>query len=178
MKSLKIALLSLFAAGAQAQNSTDWLQQDFKKLHSGETLNLRELINGKVALIVNTASDCGYTPQFKGLESLYKQYKEKGLVIVGFPSDSFFQERDAAEATAEVCYVNYGVTFPMVESSSVLGWRANPVFKYLNSTLGMPRWNFNKYLIDRTGKPVRRFGANTGPDDQELVAAIEGLLAK
>jgi glutathione peroxidase len=154
----------------------DWLPQEMKKLHSSEMLNLRELAAGKVTLIVNTASDCGYTPQFKGLEALYQQYKEKGFVIIGFPSDSFFQERNDAAETAEVCYLNYGVSFPMVESSSVLGGKTNPVFKHLKAELGMPRWNFNKYLVDRSGKPVERFGSTTKPDDKKLITAIEALL--
>jgi glutathione peroxidase len=153
-----------------------WLQQDLQKLHSSEKVNLCKLAAGKVTLIVNTASDCGYTPQFKGLEALYQQYKEKGFVIIGFPSDSFFQERDDAAETAEVCYLNYGVSFPMVESSSVLGRKTNPVFKHLKAELGTPRWNFNKYLLDRAGKPVERFGAGTTPDDKKLISAIESLL--
>ncbi len=154
----------------------DWLQQDFNKLHSKETVNLCKLTAGKVVLLVNTASDCGYTPQFKGLESLYKQYKDKGLVIIGFPSDSFNQERDDDEETAEVCYINYGVTFPMVAASTVTGKQANSVFQYLNTQLGEPKWNFNKYLIDRAGKPVTHFESNTRPDDKELLEAIEKLL--
>lgn len=157
-------------------NCPDWLQQDMKKLHSSESLNLCELAAGKVALLVNTASDCGYTPQFKGLERLYRQYKDQGLVILGFPSDSFNQERADAKETAEVCYVNYGVTFPMLATSPVKGKNANPVFRQLGIALGEPKWNFNKYLIDRNGKPVKHFESDAKPDDKELTAAIESLL--
>jgi glutathione peroxidase len=154
----------------------EWLDQRPGKLHSKDTLSLCELTAGKVALIVNTASDCGYTPQFKGLEALYRQYKDQGFVIIGFPSDSFNQERDDAAETAEVCYVNYGVTFPMTAASPVKGKDANPVFRQLGAELGAPKWNFNKYLLDRAGKPVRHFGSGDKPDDKELTAAIEALL--
>lgn len=177
MKALPISLLLLFAAATQADSQCpDWLQHDMNKLHSKDTLNLCKLTEGKVALIVNTASDCGYTPQFKGLEALYKQYKDKGFVVIGFPSDSFNQERDDAAETAEVCYVNYGVTFPVVAASPVKGEQANPVFQHLNAELEEPKWNFNKYLINRDGKPVKHFESGVKPDGKELTKAIEGLL--
>ncbi|HEX5055647.1 MAG TPA: glutathione peroxidase [Gammaproteobacteria bacterium] len=177
MKPIIAVCLILTATIAHAEtNCPDWLQQNMNKLHSQETLNLCALTAGKVALIVNTASDCGFAPQFKGLEALYQQYKEKGFVIIGFPSNSFHQERDDAAETAEVCYVNYGVTFPMLAASPVRGEQANPVFKYLDAELGKPKWNFNKYLIDRSGKPVRHFGSYTKPDSKKLTEAIEALL--
>lgn len=177
MKTLTIALSLLFAASAHAEpQCPDWLRHDMSKLHSSDTLNLCALAEGKVALIVNTASDCGYTSQFKGLEGLYKQYKERGLVVIGFPSDSFDQERDDAAETAEVCYINYGVTFPMLATSAVKGEQANPVFQHLNTELQAPGWNFNKYLIDRSGKPVKHFDSDAKPDEKELTAAIEALL--
>lgn len=153
-----------------------WLDRDLNKLHSKDTVNLCELAAGKVALIVNTASDCGYTPQFKGLEALYRKYKEKGFVILGFPSDSFDQERADAAETAEVCYINYGVTFPVLAASPVKGEQANEVFKHLNTKLGEPKWNFNKYLVDRSGNPVKHFESGTKPDDKQLIEAIEALL--
>lgn len=177
MKSIATAWLLMMMTTVQAQAACpDWLNRDLNKLHSRDTVNLCELAAGKVALIVNTASDCGYTPQFKGLEKLYKEYKDKGFVILGFPSDSFNQERDAAEETAEVCYVNYGVTFPMLATSPVKGEKANEVFKHLNAKLKEPEWNFNKYLVDRAGNPVRHFESGTKPDDQELISGIEELL--
>lgn len=177
MKLLTIPLLLLFTAATQAEpQCPEWLQQKMNKLHSSDTLDLCELTEGKVALLVNTASDCGYTSQFKGLEALYQQYKDKGLVVIGFPSDSFNQERDDAAETAEVCYVNYGVTFPMTAATPVKGEQANPVFQHLNKELQEPQWNFNKYLIDRTGKPVKHYESGTKPDDKELTATIEALL--
>lgn len=176
MKTLLASLLLLFTVPALAAGCPDWLNHDMQKLRSEETVNLCELTTGKVTLIVNTASKCGFTPQFEGLEALYQQYKDRGLVIIGFPSDSFFQEHDDAEQTATVCYVNYGVSFVMLETTAVRGGKANPVFQQLNATLGAPSWNFNKYLLDRDGKPVQRFGSRTAPSDNELVTAIEALL--
>jgi glutathione peroxidase len=179
MELFTAAWLLLAATGTQTQpQCPDWLNHNLPKLHSSDTVNLCQLTAQKVTLIVNTASQCGYTPQFTGLEKLYQQYKDKGLVIVGFPSDTFFQEHGEAEKTAEVCYKNYGVTFPMVASSKVVGGKANPVFKHLNAKLGMPKWNFHKYLIDRDGNPIKKFGAGTKPDDPELITAIEALLSK
>lgn len=178
MKSIAIAwLLIMTMTTVHAKSDCpDWLDRDLNKLHSKDTVNLCELAAGKVALIVNTASDCGYTSQFKGLEALYRKYKEKGFVILGFPSDSFEQERDDAAETAEVCYINYGVTFPMLATSPVKGEQANTVFKHLNAKLGEPKWNFNKYLIDRGGNPVKYYESGTRPDDKELISAIESLL--
>lgn len=179
MKPLLIACLLLAMTTADLQAEQDcpaWLNHELKKLHSSESVNLCRLTAGKVALLVNTASDCGYTPQFKSLEKLYRQYKEKDFVVIGFPSDSFNQERDDAAETAEVCYVNYGVTFPMLAASPVKGKSANPVFRHLGAELGEPEWNFNKYLIDRSGKPVQYFESGVKPDDKELIKAIEALL--
>jgi glutathione peroxidase len=176
MKMLIAGLLLAMTPLHAQSNCPDWLQQDLQKLHSKDTVNLCKLAAGKVVLIVNTASDCGYTPQFKGLEALYKKYKEEGLLVIGFPSDSFNQERDDAKETAEVCYINYGVTFPMLATSAVKGKDANPVFRHLNAALEEPKWNFNKYLIDRDGKPLQYFSSDTKPDDKELIEAIERLL--
>lgn len=181
MKAFVIACLILTMTISYAQsdsNCPDWLNHKLSKLHSKDTLNLCELTAGKVTLIVNTASDCGYTKQFKGLEALYKEYKDKGLVIIGFPSDSFNQERDDAKETAEVCYVNYGVTFPMLATTPVKGKEANPVFQHLGAKLQEPEWNFNKYLIDRSGKPVQYFESGVKPDDKDFIAAIEALLSQ
>lgn len=176
MKTLIFTVLMLFSAVSLAADCPAWLQQDMQKLRSQDTVNLCELSKDKVVLIVNTASKCGFTKQFEDLETLYQRYKDKGFVIIGFPSDSFKQELDDAEDIATVCYVNYGVTFPMMASSPVRGKQANPVFQHLNATLDSPSWNFNKYLIDRNGKAMQRFGSRTKPLDSELTGAIEQLL--
>ena len=175
----QLLLLSLlcFAQPLLAQEACpEWLNQDISKLRSSETINLCQLKQDKVLLIVNTASECGFTPQFKGLEALYQRYKEQGLIIIGFPSDSFFQEHDEAEKTADVCYINYGVTFPMVASSSVRGGKANSIFKHLANKKGAPKWNFYKYLIGRDGTVIDWFNSRTKPSDEKLIKAIEQAL--
>jgi glutathione peroxidase len=130
-----------------------------------------------VTLIVNTASHCGFTSQFKGLEELNQQYKEKGLVIVGFASDDFKQEDNDESAAAGICFINFGVTFTMLAPTHVRGDQANDVFKYLNSAAGAPKWNFNKYLLGKDGKVIQHFGSMTSPDASALKKAIEEALA-
>lgn len=171
--SICLALFSLVAAG---DGCPDWLDVDVRKLRSDEMVNLCELKRDKVLLIVNTASECGFTPQFKGLEALYQKYGDQGLEIVGFPSDSFRQEHDSEEKTAEICYVNYGVTFPVMSTSPVKGETANPVFAHLGETLGAPKWNFYKYLIGRDGQPVAVFDSRTKPESEALVSRLEESL--
>ena len=128
-------------------------------------------------LAVNTASNCGYTPQFKGLEALYQKYKDKGLVVVGFPSNDFNQEFAEPEKTANVCYINYGVTFPMMEKSVVKGQAANAFFqKLIKTTSHTPEWNFNKYLIGRDGASVEAFASNVTPE--QLDSKISSLLSQ
>ena len=154
----------------------DYLDHSMRKLHSKEAVNFCQAFGNKPMLIVNTASHCGYTPQFKGLEALYNKYREQGLVVVGFASDDFRQEaRDEASA-AEVCYVNYGVTFTMIAPSHVKGAEANPVFQALTSQSQPPGWNFNKYLVDASGNVVQHFGSITKPDSKVLEEAIESIL--
>ncbi|MGL5359787.1 MAG: glutathione peroxidase, partial [Shewanella sp.] len=115
------AAISMLSCGAFASTCPDYLNVQMRKLHSQDSVNLCELTQGKPVLIVNTASNCGYTSQFKSLEALHKQYKDKGLVVIGFPSDDFFQEENDEKDTAKVCYINYGVTFTMLATSGVRG---------------------------------------------------------
>ncbi len=156
------------AAGTCAQ----WLDHDMGKLHSEEQLDLCALTANKTVLLVNTASFCGFTPQFEGLEALNQQYKDKGLVIIGFPSNDFFQEADSAEETANVCFVNYGVTFPMTSEIKVKGDAAHPIYQHLGAA-GAPSWNFNKYLIGKDGEIIQHFDSRVEPGSAELQAAIE-----
>jgi glutathione peroxidase len=171
-----IALVAILGPMSALAACPDYLDHSMRKLHSKEAVNFCQAFGNKPMLIVNTASHCGYTPQFKGLEALYNKYREQGLVVVGFASDDFRQEaRDEASA-AEVCYVNYGVTFTMIAPSHVKGAEANPVFQALNSQSQPPGWNFNKYLVDASGKVVQHFGSNTKPDSKVLEEAIESIL--
>jgi glutathione peroxidase len=132
---------------------------------------------GDVVLVVNTATECGFTPQFEGLEALYRARRRDGLVVLGFPANDFAgQEPRSNKDIAEFCKANYGVSFPMFAKTTVVGERANPLFRRLTAAAGAPEWNFNKYLVDRRGRVVARFGAGTEPDAPELVRRIEQLL--
>ncbi|PIB35090.1 glutathione peroxidase [Reichenbachiella sp. 5M10] len=135
---------------------------------------------GKPVLVVNTASQCGLTPQFEGLENLYQSYKDQGLVILGFPCNQFGQQEPGnANEIEEFCQINYGVSFPMFAKVEVNGESAHPIFKYLKSNLGSIfgskiKWNFTKFLIDQNGKPVKRFAPITKPE--KIASAIKKLL--
>ena len=176
VKSALLAGLLLISTGASA-TCPDILDFETDKLRSSERINFCEAFTDKVVLLVNTASRCGYTPQFKELESLYSKYKEQGLVIVGFPSNDFRQEYRDEEKVAEVCYVNYGVSFPMVATSSVKGASANPIFQRLADVTGKePKWNFNKYLVSRNGDTVTHFPSQARPIGGDIEAAIQSLI--
>jgi glutathione peroxidase len=140
-----------------------------------------ETYKGKVVLVVNTASKCGLTPQYEGLEKLYREYKDKGLVILGFPCNQFAgQEPGSEKEISEGCLINYGVSFPMFAKIDVNGETAHPIYKYLKSELkggilgSSIKWNFAKFLIDKNGNPNKRFSPTTTPD--KLVKDIEKLL--
>jgi glutathione peroxidase len=155
------------------------LRHRFNRLQTGESQSLCQF-QGKVLLVVNTASYCGYTGQYEGLEALYRRYKGRGLVVVGFPSNDFGgQEPGSNQEIAQFCRLTYGVQFPMFEKSSVTKVSANPLFATLAASTGVvPQWNFYKYVVDRNGQPVAGYGSRTTPDDRELVRTIERLLAE
>lgn len=134
--------------------------------------------SGKVLLVVNTASECGYTPQYQGLEKLYRHYRDKGFAVLGFPANDFGgQEPGSNKQIAQFCQLNYGVTFPMFAKTSVVGANANPLFHELAARTGKPpRWNFHKYLLDKAGQPVAVFESAVEPEDQRVTAQIEKLL--
>ena len=163
------------AASAQAACPA-FLNHEFRKLRSNGTVNICRDFAGKPLLIVNTASHCGYTPQFKGLQALHERYKNKGLVVVGFPSDDFQQEAKDEAETAEVCYANYGVTFTMLSPSAVTGRQANPVFAELARQQRQPAWNFTKYLVTPAGKVTAHFDSSVTPESPQLNQAIAALL--
>ncbi|HVY07686.1 MAG TPA: glutathione peroxidase [Burkholderiales bacterium] len=145
----------------------------------GKPIDLCEF-SGKVVLAVNTASYCGNTPQYKGLEALYQKYADKGLVVVGFPANDFgSQEPGSSKEIKDFCELTYGVKFPMVEKTSVVPGKANPVFAQLQKMTGeAPEWNFHKYLVSRDGKRAVSFSARTQPESAEVVKQIEALLAE
>ncbi|MDH4554374.1 redoxin domain-containing protein [Pseudomonas sp. BN417] len=180
MKALPVLLLSLalFGSQAMAAECPSLLQYQLPQLRSKETIDLCQRFAGKPLLIVNTASHCGFTPQFKGLEALYKRYKDQGFEVLGVPSDDFKQEAASTEETAKVCYVNYGVTFAMTQPQHVTGDDAIPLYKELMVQSGQaPRWNFYKYVVDRQGKVIAQFSSRTKPDDPDLLKAVEQALA-
>jgi glutathione peroxidase len=132
---------------------------------------------GQVVVVVNTASFCGFTPQYKGLEDLYARYKGRGLVVLGFPSNDFSQEPDSNQKIADFCENTFGVKFPMFSKTSVTGNQAVPLFKQLSELTGTrPRWNFYKYVIARDGVHAVAFNSMTGPQDKNFVAEVEKQL--
>ena len=164
--------LGLLALPLWAAQCPPLLDSELPRLRSAEQIDLCSFA-GQPLLVVNTASFCGFTKQFAGLEALYQQYKAQGLEVLGVPSDDFLQESTDAQETAKVCYVNYGVTFSMTAPQVVSGAQATPLFKHLAEQSGAPRWNFYKYVIDRKGQVIARFSSLTKPDDPKLLAAIE-----
>src|SRR6266850_5850794 len=133
---------------------------------------------GKVLLIVNTASECGYTPQYDGFEKLYRRYREKGFAVLGFPANDFgAQEPGSNKEIAQFCRVNYGITFPVFAKTTVVGANANPFFRDLAAKTGKPpRWNFHKYLLDQAGQPIAVFESAVEPENRQVTAQIEKLL--
>jgi len=153
------------------------LNRTVKKLQDESDQSLCQYA-GKVVLVVNTASYCGFTDQYKGLEELYSKYQDKGLVVLGFPSNDFAQEPDDNKKIADFCYNTYGVKFPMFTKTSVVGAHADPLYAALAEATGKrPGWNFFKYLLDRKGNVVASFPSPVGPNDRKFVAEIEKLLA-
>jgi glutathione peroxidase len=166
-------------AAAPAGSCPALLQRTFNRLQTGKPESLCQF-DGKVLLVVNTASYCGYTHQFEGLEAMYRKYKDRGLVVVGFPSNDFGKQEPGTNAEiAEFCRLTYGVEFPMFEKSSVTNLAGNPLFTDLAARTGKaPQWNFHKYVIDRNGQPVASFTSQVEPNDRNLVSLVERLLAE
>jgi len=194
LKSLSLFLLvSAASAGAMAQSPAApasaaapaaaapascpaLLNQNFKRLQDEAPQNLCQYA-GKVVLVVNTASYCGYTKQYEGLEKLYAKYGPRGLVVLGFPSNDFKQEAENAKEIADLCYNTYGVKFPMFAKTVVSGPNANPLHASLAKQTGKePKWNFTKYLIGRDGKVIEHFPSKVAPEDPQLVSKIEAAL--
>jgi glutathione peroxidase len=164
------------AAAARPASCPAVLKHSFKRLQDEVPQDLCQYA-GKVVLVVNTASYCGFTPQYEGLEALYAKYAARGLVVLGFPSSDFNQEDASAKKIADLCYNTYGVKFPMFSTTAVTGNGANPLYaELIKATGNAPKWNFNKYLIDRNGKVLDYFPSKVTPDDPALVGKIEKAL--
>ena len=181
-----IALTSLAVltgcVAAQKEVDVNSIHDIEVKTIAGETLKL-EAYKGKTLLIVNTASKCGFTGQYEGLQKLHETYEDRGLVVLGFPSNDFMkQEPGSNEEIASFCQINYGVTFPMFEKISVKGDEQSALYTYLTSKKSNPEfggkisWNFNKFLVSADGKVINRFGSRTKPSDPKLTAAVEAAL--
>ena len=151
----------------------------YRPLAGKDPVNLAQRYHGGVLLVVNTASKCGFTPQYEGLEALQKSYSARGLSVLGFPSNDFKgQEPGDEKDIQEFCTLTYGVKFPMFEKVHVVGDQATPLYKGLTAATGVaPGWNFHKYLIGRDGTVIAQFPSRVKPDDKDLVAAIERALA-
>jgi len=180
LKILLTMLLGAFVTSspilAKSALTTSAYDFSFLTLNSKKPLPITQF-KGKVILVVNTASKCGFTSQYRGLETLYQTYKDKGLVVIGVPSNDFgSQEPGTSEDIGTFCEINYGVTFPLTEKEKVVGKEAHPFYKWTKEKLGMtsvPRWNFHKILINKNGEAVDSFFSTTGPESTALIKAIE-----
>jgi glutathione peroxidase len=172
-----VAALFLFSTSGHAM--TAW---DFKfDAIDGQPLALADY-KGKAVLVVNTASQCGFTPQYKGLQALWSKYRDRGLVVLGVPSNDFGgQEPGSAAEIKTFCEVNFDVDFPLTAKQKVIGGDAHPFYRWIASELGegaAPRWNFHKYLVDPAGKVVGAYPSKVAPESGELTEAIEAVLPK
>ncbi|HEY1985938.1 MAG TPA: glutathione peroxidase [Terracidiphilus sp.] len=167
-------------AGAQSKSIYDFTMRSI----DGQPTSLKNY-SGKVVLLVNVASRCGFTPQYTGLEALYEKYKDRGLVIVGIPANNFAQQEPGTDdEIKKFCSSKYSVTFPMMSKVSVLGDDETPLYRFLTDKSANPqiggdiKWNFTKFLFDRSGKPVARFEPAVTPDSPEVQSAVESALGK
>ena len=180
MRILLLGMMTMIAFNSQAATCPPLLaeQGQLPQLRQAQPIDLCQRFAGKVLLVVNTASHCGFTGQFKGLEALYQRYREQGLEILGVPSGDFRQEADDSAETAAVCFINYGVTFAMSEPQHVRGAQTIPLFQALAEQGSAPRWNFYKYLIGRDGRLINSYSSLTKPDSSRLRKALEQALAE
>lgn len=174
-KSLKILTISTLLVVAGSAWAAALLDLDYRPLAGKSAVNLNKTYGGKVLLVVNTASKCGFTPQYEGLEALQKQFSAQGFSVLGFPSNDFMGQEPGTEAEIkDFCTLTYGVKFPMFEKVHVKGPEATPLYRSLEQATGVaPGWNFHKYLIARNGTVVANFSSKVKPDDPKLLAAIE-----
>lgn len=178
----KLLMIGIIMMGLLTQTANAEKQMadfTFDALMGGDAIKLSDY-KGKVVMVVNTASQCGFTGQYDGLEKLYQQYKNDGLVLIGVPSNDFGgQEPGSHEEIAEFCKLNYGVSFPMAAKYQVTGKNAHPFYQFAYKELGFgsaPKWNFHKYIIDRNGKLVDFFYTATKPNSPKIIKTIETAL--
>lgn len=191
MKTILLAMITLLvtcntsATSIVQTNVTDltkdtqclsFMKHKVKKLNEEKVIDLCKLTSGKPMLIVNTASLCNYTPQFKTLEALHQQYKDQGLVVIAFPSNDFFQEESDERKIAKNSIVDYGVTFTMLSPLHVWGRNAHPIFKKLAEHTTGPKWNFYKYLISADGQTIKHFNSRVTPDSDIFISAVNNIL--
>ena len=181
LKCLGVLCLVLFGAGAQAATPEACpaiLNHQFLRLQDDAPQNLCQYA-GKAVLVVNTASYCGFTSQYEGLEKLYQRYQKSGLVVLGFPSNNFGQqEPGSSKQIADFCFNTYGVKFPMLSKTEVVGPEQHLFFSALSKAGGSsPKWNFHKYLIDRNGKVVASFSSMVTPSSPDLIKAVDKALS-
>ena len=183
MRKLSLILMLCFAATAFAAGANSIYQFNMKSI-DGQPVKLKHY-KGKVVMVVNVASRCGYTPQYAGLEKLYEEYKDRGFVIVGVPANNFAQQEPGTnEEIKKFCSTKYNVTFPMMAKVSVKGDDKTPLYQYLTSATEDPqfggeiKWNFTKFLVGRDGKLVARFEPAITPDSSQVKAAIESALGQ
>jgi len=174
-----LTVLAFGLAGSASALAADLLDVSYRPLAGKQQVNLEKRYHGQVLLVVNTASKCGYTPQYEGLEALHKQYASKGFAVLGFPSNDFKgQEPGDEKQIQDFCTLTYGVKFPMFEKVHVVGAEATPLYQRLTAATGVaPGWNFHKYLVGRDGKVIAQFASKVTPDDPQLKAAIDKALA-
>ncbi len=176
-----LALLGLLSMSATLAAEVDLLGFKLRTLAGEEVIDLRQAYGGKVVLMVNTASKCGFTGQFEGLEALYRKYKDRGFVVLGFPSNDFANQDPGTEKEIQAfCRNTYSVEFPMFEKVHVRGAQVHPLFKALaaHPQGAAPKWNFYKFLLDRQGQLIESWGSITSPEDEKFVQRIEQLLAQ
>jgi glutathione peroxidase len=184
---LVLAIVFTWSVTIYAQTEEKIMEQQPKlysfsmKTIDGKDKPLSEY-KGKVLLIVNVASKCGHTPQYKGLEAIYEKYKDRGFMIIGFPANNFlWQEPGTNDEIKKFCTLNYGVTFDMFSKISVKGSDQDPLYQYLTKESPVPgvvTWNFQKYLVDRKGNVVEKFAPGTKPEEKEVIDKIEQLLSE
>ncbi|MCW9705742.1 glutathione peroxidase [Fodinibius salsisoli] len=181
MKTLGLLIIFSFASLAFMNGSNDSVYNYNLSDIDGEETSLGKY-EGKVLLIVNTASECGFTPQYEGLQAIYEDYQDEGLVVLGFPANNFGgQEPGTEKEIKRFCKINYDVSFPMFSKVSVKGEEQHPLFKYLTTAqnpdfTGTIKWNFEKFLVDKNGKLIRRFRSDVEPKNNTILKAIESAL--